>query len=244
MYGSNDQPRAWFPPRVEYARAHLPAALLVALACVAGPDECRAEEAEKPPAADPPVVATKNVLAAAAGGKVVSATSQLDDDLWKAQNLIDGLLADEKSNGWASNTFQGDAAVDFPQEVVFAVAGDKPRLLARVVIDTKTIDWPLLGRGAKGVEILTAVAGPDGPWTHVARHSLLNQGGPQTVSFKPTEAKFLMLRVTSNWGSDRLVSLGEVEAYEMVMGRGELDELIARLEQILADLRKYRDEIK
>ncbi|NCO37168.1 MAG: hypothetical protein COZ06_33200 [Armatimonadetes bacterium CG_4_10_14_3_um_filter_66_18] len=215
-----------------------PAAWLVAALCLWVPSLAWAE-AEAP-------AATRNVLAAANGGKVISGTSQLDDEYWRKENLIDGLLAsqDLKSNGWASKTFSDDDAGNYPQEIVFAVAGDHARLLTKVVIDAKTPDWPLLGRGAKDIEILVSGETADGPWNHVAKYSLLNQGGAQTITFKPTEAKYLMLRVLSNWGSDRMVALGEVEAYEAIMGSGELDQLISRLEQILTDLKRYRDEMQ
>lgn len=184
---------------------------------------------------------TKNILLAANGGKIVSCTSQDASPYWKVDNLIDGKLATQDSYGWASKPFSGDPSIDYPQEIVFKLPGDQPHLLTKVVIDQKTINWPLLGRGAKDVEILVSNS-KNGPWTHVAGHSLLNRNGPQTIAFKPAEAKFLMLRVSSNWGSDREVCLGEVEAYETVVGTGELDELISRLEQILTDLKRYRDE--
>jgi len=45
----------------------------------------------------------------------------------------------------------------------------------------------------------------------------------------------------SNHGSDRYVALGEFEVYEATHGIAVLDQLIARLEQLLADLRRYRD---
>jgi len=184
----------------------------------------------------------KNLLLAANGGKVVSVTSELDAPGWHAENLIDGTVFNPKQEGttpgWSSKT------ADFPQDIVFAFKDEETHLIHRVVINPQTANWSILGRGAKDVEILVSTTTKNGPYRSVATHSLLNAGEYQTISFKPVECKYLKLRILSNWGSDRAVSLGEVQAYEASMGKGELDEMISRLEQLLRDLKRYRDEME
>jgi hypothetical protein len=78
-------------------------------------------------------------------------------------------------------------------------------------------------------------------WKLVLIGTLRNEKRRQEFYFLPTEARFVKLRILSNHGSDRYVALGEFEVYEATHGIAVLDQLIARLEQLLADLRRYRD---
>jgi len=71
--------------------------------------------------------------------------------------------------------------------------------------------------------------------------TLRNEKQRQEFYFIPTEARFVKLRILSNHGSDRYVALGEFEVYEATHGIAVLDQLIARLEQLLVDLKRYRD---
>jgi hypothetical protein len=192
-----------------------------------------------------------SLVSAAAGGRIVYFTSQDNDTTWAAQNLIDGLAVNFTSgenpqdvkiepppggaNGWSSST----AAM--PQEIIFAFAGDESKLINRVRLDPRTIDPPIIGRWARDVEVLVSATTPDGKYVPVGGPwRLLRIPRPQTFEFEPIEARYVKLRILSNWGSDRCVELGEFEVFEARVGTNELDEIIGRLRQTLQDLMRLR----
>jgi len=203
------------------------------------------ETTTSPPPA--PSYGVKNIALFKNGGRIVSYTSQLDDHYWKASNLIDGVVFERTdpntTNGWASRVFSAGAD-NFPQDIVIGFEGDKPHFIGQVVINPTTPDTAWLGRWAREIELFVSTESPDNPthYKYVGTCKLVNKPEPQVFNFSPVEAKYLKLRIRSNWGSDRYVSLGEVEVYEAIPSTGELDQLIARLEQLLRDLKRYRDE--
>jgi hypothetical protein len=187
---------------------------------------------------------TVNLVAAANGGSIVKFTSQLDDDAWSIRNLIDGKVWDGRppqtgSNGWASK----DAK--FPQEIVFAFRNREVKLINKVVLDPTIPDPTFVGRAARDFEIwVTTDTDPEkATWKLVLIGTLRNEKQRQEFYFIPVEARFVKLRILSNHGSDRYVALGEFEVYEATQGIAVLDQLIARLEQLLADLKRYRDQL-
>lgn len=189
----------------------------------------------------------KNIAAAKNGGKVVSCTSELDANYWKVSNLIDGMVWDKSdpklSNGWASKVFDGSGN-NFPQDIILSFQDEKPKLIGQVVIDPTTPDGAWIGRWAREVEIFASTEAYDNPvsYKYVGTCKLINKGEKQVFSFAAVEAKYLKFRIRSNWGSDKYVGLGEIEVYEAIPDVGQLDQLISRLEQILHDLKKYREE--
>lgn len=176
-----------------------------------------------------------NIAAAANGGRIVFVTSQLDDEHWKAEHLIDGVV--NKTNGWASSK-----AV-FPQDIVIAFKGDQPKLINKLVINPTTPDSPLPGRWINEFELFVSDRYPTDNWKFVMHGAVRNEPRPQAFYFTPVEAKFVLIRVLSNHGSDRYVSIGEIEIYEAIPAVGILDQLIARLEQLVRELKQYRDTV-
>lgn len=193
-----------------------------------------------------------NQLLAANGGKIVAFSSQrLDENRqpvpqWQASNLIDGQFVTgtyrpENSCGWSADL---PPKPNMPAWIVFAVANEQTRLLSRLVIDPTTVDPTLIGRGAKDFELYASITTSNGPWALVKRAQLMNKPFKQTFDFLPTEARYLRLVILTNWGSDRDVQLGEVEAYEAIAGDDMIDGLIVRMESLLTDLKRYRDSVK
>lgn len=193
-----------------------------------------------------------NLLLAANGGRILSYSSQMLDQnrqpvpQWQVSNLIDGQYVTgsyrpENSHGWSSNV--APKPTD-PQWMIFSFANEQTRLISRLVLDPTTIDPPLIGRGAKDFELYASATTKDGPWALVKRGQLLNKPLKQTFDFLPVEARYLRLMILSNWGSDRFVELGEVECYEAIAGDSSLDQLIVRMENLLSDLKRYRDSVK
>ncbi len=185
---------------------------------------------------------TVNLVAAANGGTIVKFTSQLDEEHWSVRNLIDGTVWDGRqpqtgTNGWASKEAK------FPQEIIFAFRNREVKLINKVVLDPTIPDPTFIGRAARDFEVwVTTDPDPDkATWKLVLIGTLLNEKRRQEFFFIPAEARFVKLRILSNHGSDRYVALGEFEVYEATQGIAVLDQLIARLEQLLVDLKRYRD---
>ncbi|MCS7223769.1 MAG: discoidin domain-containing protein [Armatimonadetes bacterium] len=198
----------------------------------------------------PPVTSSKpvilsgtvNLVGRANGGTVVSFTSQFDDENWTAANLIDGTVWDGRqprtgSNGWASKNAKG------PHEIVFAFKGRETKLINKVVLDPTIPDPVFIGRAARDFEVWVSTQTQDGPWKLVLVGTLRNEKKRQEFYFSPAEARFVKLRILRNHGSDLYMALGEFEVYEAAHGIASLDQLIARLEQLLIDLKKYRDQL-
>jgi hypothetical protein len=194
---------------------------------------------------------TTNVLLAANGGSIVAYSSEMLDEnkkpvpQWRVANLIDGKYVTgtyrpEDSHGWSSNVppKQGD-----PAWMIFAFKEEKTRLVTRLVMDPSTVDPPVIGRAARDFELHVSTTTKDGPWALVKSGRLLNKPIRQTFDFLPVEARYIKLEINSNWGSDRFVELGEVECYEAIAGEQVLDQLIIRLENLLRDLKRYRDSV-
>lgn len=185
---------------------------------------------------------TVNLVAARNGGTIIKFTSQLDEEIWGVRNLIDGTVWDGRepqtgTNGWASKEAK------FPQEIVFAFRNREVKLINKVVLDPTIPDPTFIGRAARDFEIwVTTDSNPEtANWKLVLIGTLRNEKRRQEFHFLPTEARLVKLRIMSNHGSDRYVALGEFEVYEATHGIAVLDQLIARLEQLLADLKRYRD---
>jgi hypothetical protein len=116
------------------------------------------------------------------------------------------------------------------------------RLISRVRFDPVTEDasW----RWVKNFSIQASSTTTDGPWVEIKSGLLLDKPIIQTFDFPPVECRYLKVIITSNWGSDRSVSLGEIEVYETIVGSDTLDQLILQLENLLQDLKRYRDSVK
>lgn len=197
--------------------------------------------------AAPTVAGTRNLVAAENGGQIVKFSSQAVDEngqpipQWAVTNLIDGKHVvgshtPEDSYGWCT---QGTPSPDDPAWVIFELP--EQRLISRAVIDPTTDDPEWLGRWVKNVRISVSTEGVDGPYKSVGSYVVVRQGIKQTFDFTPVEARWIKLDITSNWGSDYCVGLGEFEVYEAIVGDDVLDQLISRLDTLLTELKRYRD---
>lgn len=197
--------------------------------------------------AAPTVAGTTNLVAAENGGSIAAFSSQALDENgqpiqeWSVTNLIDGKHVvgshtPADSYGWRS---MGVPSPEEPEWIVFELP--ERRLISRVVVDPTTDDPEYLGRWARNIRISVSTEGPDGPFKQVGTYVVVRRGIKQSFDFSPVEAKWVRLDITSNWGSDFAVELGEFEVYEAIVGDDMLDQLITRLSTLLDDLKKYRD---
>ncbi len=203
-------------------------------------------------AAEGAVAGTTNIAAAANGGWVVavSANGQAKDahgqilTNWQASNAIDGLYVvgshtPPNHYGWSTETKPWP---ENPHFIVLAFGKPpKTHLISRVVIDPTTDDPFFIGRWVKDIEIQVSRTEKDGPYKSVGRYEVVNKPIKQAFDFPPVECTYLRVLLLSNQGSDKCVELGQIEVYEAIVGGNQLDELILRLENLLQDLKRYRD---
>lgn len=192
-----------------------------------------------------------NIAAAEQGGRIVAVSSEARDrnnvviPQWSARNLIDGkyvvgTFVPPDSYGWSSHRAP---TADQPEWVVIAFKNDETRLINRIVIDPTTDDPPYIGRWVRDIELQVSTTTPDGPYKSVGRFVVVNKPIKQTFEFPPVEARYVRLLVLSNHGSDKCVEMGELEVYEAIVAGDVLDQLIIRLENLLDDLKRYRDGV-
>jgi hypothetical protein len=197
--------------------------------------------------AEPTIAGTTNLVAAENGGSIVAVSSQALDangqpvPAWSAQNLIDGKHVvgshtPADSYGWAS---QSVPSPENPEWIIFKLP--QRRLITRVVVDPVTDDPEWLGRWVKNIRVSASTEGPDGPYKAIGTYVVVRQALKQSFDFVPVEAEWVKLEITSNWGSDFSVGMGEFEVYEAIVGDDALDQLITRLSTLLDELKRYRD---
>lgn len=201
-------------------------------------------------AAEGVVAGSTNIAAAANGGIVVRVSDQAKDENgktmpnWMSANAIDGLYVvgnhtPPNSYGWSTDT---PPSVGNPHWIIIAFEKEhKTKLISRIVIDPTTDDPPIIGRWVRNIEVQVSTTEVDGPYKTVGRYLVVNRPIKQAFDFPPVECRYLRLLLLDNHGSDRCVELGEIEVYEAIVGEDQLDQLILRLENLLMDLKRYRD---
>jgi len=180
-----------------------------------------------------------NIAAAANGGRVLSATSTLDNDAtFKSDNLIDGQAYNPAtkagSAGWSSNKFD-PVNMDY---VTIGFAGNEIKSIGKLVFNAATSLNP--ERWAKDIEVQVSTTSAEGPYRAIQQITLKRTADAQEFPILSADARFVRLMFRSNWGSDRAVSLGEVEIYEAIDTTNPMGGVIARLESTIADLKRYK----
>jgi len=200
--------------------------------------------------ADSSVAGATNIAAAENGGQLIAASEQAKNkdghilENWQAANAIDGLYVvgshtPPNSYGWSTET---PPTVERPHWIILAF-GPKARthLISRVVIDPTTDDPPYIGRWVRNIQIQVSTTESAGPYKTVGRYMVVNRPIKQAFDFPPVECRYLRVLLLDNHGSDKCVEVGEIEVYEAIVGQDQLDRLILRLENLLQDLKRYRD---
>ena len=218
-------------------------AAAIALTLVMGANACASTSV---------VAGMTNIAAAANGGRVVAVSGQAKDangqilTHWQAANAIDekyvvGNFTPADSYGWSTQTPPKPGE---PHWIILAFGpdGKEPtRLISRVVIDPTTDDPYYIGRWVRNIEVQVSSTEKDGPYKTVGRYMVVNKPLKQAFDFPPVECRFMRILLLDNHGSDKCVELGEVEIYEAIVGQEQLDQLIIQLENLLMNLKRYRD---
>lgn len=152
-----------------------------------------------------------NLVSLAMGGNVDKVSSQVGMNGMGAMYLLDDLPPDT-SAGWAGVGWAAEPA--FPQEVVLSFFGHQPARISSVEI------MPVHGPGlfpedrAKDVEIWTSDESADAGFLKVAQKTFAKDGGEEALSFSPIEARYVKIRILSNYGSDQDAIIGKVRVTE------------------------------
>ena len=141
-----------------------------------------------------------NIALRANGGKFELANPPAEDKF--NLNLNDGYSTD-----WRAREKK------LPQDLVFSFFGGRTALVDRVVVDSITKDLINNGdAGPRSVEIAVSTTSPVAGFDKVASTELPKKAGRNTITFLPTPARFLRVRITSTHG--QTLQLAEIEAYE------------------------------
>jgi len=139
-------------------------------------------------------------------GTLESYTSQYNSSTYAAANLIDGQTGSGRS--WLSQY-----PVTFPQELVFSFSENATQSIDMVTLNADT--GISSEYQAKDFEVLVSTTGMEASdFASVGSFALANRTTDQTFNFAPTDAKYVKLRITSNYGSTNYVALAEFEVYD------------------------------
>lgn len=212
-------------------------------------------------AAAAPRLATSNLNVAAAvnGGRIVDATSTFISDptagadpAYSPEKLIDGqnYKGDDKGSfGWASQGFAPGR-----QWVTIGFRDDRTKVISKFVLNPTSNQSDL--RWARRVDVqVTSESPKNGPFRTVGTFNVRPEATNQEFTIRPVEAKYVRFVFAANGpgnlnlanadpdvSSDRAVSMGEIEVYEVSASGNELDALISRFENALTALKVLRKQ--
>jgi hypothetical protein len=148
-----------------------------------------------------------NLSAPEIGGHVELVTSEYDREDRAAIHLIDRGRPEESS--WM-------ATAAAPQEIVFGFFEQQPARISSIVIDPNT---HTAARWAKDVEVWTSMESPTSGFLKAASLTLAREDREQTVTLAPVEAKFVKIRVVSQYLGDSEVGIGKIRVMGTLTGR-------------------------
>ncbi len=216
-------------------------------------------EPAAPAAAEQPTEAKQLVnLALAENGGTIIASSFLDST-FSPSKLNDGIKGNESDgNGWASAP-----SPQYPQYLTVQFKDGRAYEVSKVVINSMTGAPDLFKtRWAKDIEIQISTTGKrDEDFETILTAQLEPTGEDQVFTFEPRLAKYVRIKINSNWGNSRFVEMGELEVWgdpgsarltgvpfpeipselpRTEEGKIDIDKVIFQLEQLLKLLRDYK----
>jgi Mg-chelatase subunit ChlD len=167
-----------------------------------------------------------NIALAVLGGKIESKTSEYDDHTWAAENLIDGLTYIAGGRGCRPVCGWSSKDGTLPQDIVISFYQGRETQIGAVIVDTtthETIDSP--DRIAKDIEVWTSTTSPIDGFVKITTARLQRRSAEQLIKIAPSRAKFVRLRLLSNYAGRGLTQLGEVKIIETAGGSSILADL-------------------
>lgn len=189
----------WLPARAAVRGASsdpgTPPANAVAAPAGSAPAVAQPETATVPP--------NVNLVALDMGGHVESVTSEHSGDSY-AWHLIDHRPGSESF--WSSV-----AGATYPQDITFSFMAQEPAFVSAVIVNNSTRDYP--SERAKDIEIWISTESPTSGFIKAGGLTLREDPVEQTVAFEPVQARFVRLRILSNYGGG-IISVGKVKVIE------------------------------
>ena len=149
-----------------------------------------------------------DLVALEMGGRIERVTSNYDSPDWHTINILGTLPFNQAA--WASGDLPRTGFV--PQEIVMSFFGRQAAVVAAVAIDLQTRNSK--DHWAKDVEIWTSMDEADASFSKVGQKTLADEPGDQTISITPVQARFVKVRITSDWGAKDGVQVGRVKVIE------------------------------
>jgi outer membrane protein OmpA-like peptidoglycan-associated protein len=157
-------------------------------------------------AAPAPAQAPTNVFASSAGARIVAFSSNYGGG-WDVQNLLhDG--SDGQVAVWCT---EDDAP--FPHWSVVELP--RSTWLTTLVFNNAIVDEPgYPGISARDVQVLVSSESATSGFRPVASFALVRNQNNQEVQIEPTEARWVKILITSNWGNPSWTELGRLGAFD------------------------------
>lgn len=150
-----------------------------------------------------------NLTSAAAGAKVVTFSSNFEGD-WDVSNLVGG------SEDWYGTlpAWCTESGAPFPHWAVIELPKTEwlTTLIFNNLIPDEEEGWE--GISAKDVRVEVSTTAPDQGFQTVASFLLERSKNNQLVHIEPTEARWIKIVLTSNWGNAEYTELGKLGAFD------------------------------
>src|SRR4029079_772852 len=159
---------------------------------VVGATEVAGQPTAAAPTAAGQAAVAVNVAAPEFGGSIALVSSEAEGEERAAIHVIDRGLPEEST--WS-------ATGPSPQEVIIGFFQGRPARVTSVLIDPNT---RTVARWAKDVEVWASLESPTAGFTKIASLTLQREEGEQTLEFAPVDARYLKVRIVSQYLRDDL----------------------------------------
>lgn len=154
-----------------------------------------------------PAAGTTNLAAAAAGGKITVPSSL--ESKFGPEHLNDGVYDGSSGDCWVSGN-----GLTFPYDIIVSFANNAIHEVTGVSITSNTGQEYIFGaRWPQDVQILVSTTGTQpGDFQVVQTATLAKSPETQHIQFGPVEARYVMIRVLSNYGH-KTMEMSEIEVW-------------------------------
>ena len=145
-----------------------------------------------------------NLALAVLGGRFESVAPEQDKGRHAAANLLDGIPYVFGGRGASIIGWTSPEAAKFPHEFVVSFNQQREATINAVIVDTRSfniIDGENERLAPKQVEVWVSTSSATDGFTKAAEARCQKTGAEQLIKLPPTKAKFVKLRILSNYGA-------------------------------------------
>jgi VWFA-related protein len=168
-----------------------------------------------------------NLALAVLGGRFESTAPEQDKERHAAANLLDGIPYVFGGRGASVIGWTSPEAAKFPHEFVVSFNQQREATINAVIVDTRSfniIDKENERLAPKQVEVWVSTTSATDGFTKVAEARCQKTGAEQLIKLPPTKAKFVKLRILSNYGW-RQTQFTDLKVFEATDGPSIVDDL-------------------